>query len=169
MPSRSPKTATRTNERMWQSIKRSVLKGSKGGLPGKWSARKAQIATRMYKSRGGKYKGRRSPQNSLTRWSKQQWRYSSARNSKQKRGRYLPSVVHKHLSSRSRNAENRRKGSKRGKRVPYGSEVKRLMKKYRIYSSSASYKKSTRTLKCWKGYKRVPGTRPGAKGSCRKI
>jgi hypothetical protein len=166
MPSRSPTTAIRTNERMWQSIKRSVLKSTKGGVSGKWSARKAQIATRIYKSRGGKYKGRRSPQNSLTRWSKQQWRYSSAKNSKQKRGRYLPSIVHKHLSSRSRNAENRRKGSKRGTRVKYGSEVKRLMKKYRIYSSS---KRSTRKLKCWKGYKRVPGTRPGAKGSCRKI
>ena len=24
-------------------------------------------------------------------------------------------------------------------------------------------------LKCWKGYERVPGTQPGAKGSCRKI
>lgn len=23
-------------------------------------------------------------------------------------------------------------------------------------------------LKCWKGYKRVPGTKKGAKGSCKK-
>ena len=23
-------------------------------------------------------------------------------------------------------------------------------------------------MKCWKGYERVPGTAPGAKGSCRK-
>ena len=56
MPSRSPKTATRTNERMWQSIKRSVLKGSKGGLPGKWSARKAQLVAKKYKAAGGGYK-----------------------------------------------------------------------------------------------------------------
>jgi len=29
-------------------------------------------------------------------------------------------------------------------------------------------KKSDSPLDCWKGYERVPGTKPGAKGSCRK-
>ena len=28
--------------------------------------------------------------------------------------------------------------------------------------------KANSPLPCWKGYERVPGTRPGAKGSCRK-
>lgn len=29
-------------------------------------------------------------------------------------------------------------------------------------------KKSKKAMKCWSGYERVPGTKPGAKGSCRK-
>lgn len=32
-----------------------------------------------------------------------------------------------------------------------------------------SRKSKSRNLKCWAGYKRVPGTRAGTKGSCRKI
>lgn len=28
--------------------------------------------------------------------------------------------------------------------------------------------KSKSAKKCWPGYERVPGTKPGAKGSCRK-
>ena len=33
-----------------------ILDGSKGGRPGQWSARKAQLLARMYKSAGGGYK-----------------------------------------------------------------------------------------------------------------
>ena len=45
------------------------------------------------------------------------------------------------------------------------------------YIKSPKYKRRSkrrsRVLKqeitCWKGYKRVPGTKPGTKGSCKKI
>ena len=33
-----------------------ILAGSKGGRPGQWSARKAQLLARMYKAAGGGYK-----------------------------------------------------------------------------------------------------------------
>tara|TARA_R100000231_G_scaffold127632_1_gene98486 strand:+ start:313 stop:492 length:180 start_codon:yes stop_codon:yes gene_type:complete len=39
-------------KRLFQSIKA----GSKGGRPGQWSARKAQILAREYKKRGGGYR-----------------------------------------------------------------------------------------------------------------
>ena len=124
----SSRIAIKSNPTLWNHVKQQVMKSSKGGLPGKWSARKAQIAVRLYKSRGGKYKGSRTSQNSLTKWSREKWDYISNKRS----GRYLPLVVRKHLSSRSRKSENRRKGSKRGKWVPYGSEVSRLMRKHKI-------------------------------------
>ena len=131
-------TATRSNERLWQRIKAAVQRGSKGGPPGKWSARKAQLAVQKYKSRGGGYRGAKSRSNSLTKWSREKWGYVS-RNQKRShqthKGRYLPLVVRKHLSSRSKRAENRRKGSRRGQWVPYGSEVKKLMHRYHIISS----------------------------------
>ena len=140
-------TAVRSNERLWQRVKQQVLKGSQGGPAGKWSARKAQLAVKKYKSRGGGYKGKKSKSNSLTKWSREKWGYVSRNQSRSHRlhkGRYLPLVVRKHLSSRSKRAENRRKGTRRGKWVPYGKEVTRLMHKYHIIRSSRS-KRARRT------------------------
>ena len=45
-----PKPPMRKN--LFQKIKR----GSKGGKPGQWSARKAQMLARQYKKKGGGYK-----------------------------------------------------------------------------------------------------------------
>ena len=39
-------------KRLFEKIKR----GTKGGYPGEWSARKAQLLAREYKKRGGGYK-----------------------------------------------------------------------------------------------------------------
>jgi len=65
------KTAKKTNEKMWKSIVASVKAGSSGGRPGQWSARKAQIATKRYKKRGGGYKGAKSSSNRLSKWSRE--------------------------------------------------------------------------------------------------
>ena len=40
-----------------ERIKDRVMAGSKGGKPGQWSARKAQIVAREYEDAGGGYKG----------------------------------------------------------------------------------------------------------------
>ena len=125
--------AIKSNPALWSRVKAQVMRGSKGGPAGKWSARKSQIAVRLYKSRGGRYKGPKSRNNSLTKWSREKWGYVSGSNAKKHRGRYLPLVVRKHLSASARRSENRRKGSKRGRWVPYGSEVRRLMRRHRIY------------------------------------
>jgi hypothetical protein len=134
MPSRST-IAIKSNPVLWSRVKTQVMRGSKGGPPGKWSARKSQLAVRLYKSRGGRYKGKKSPHNSLTKWSREKWGYVSPKNAKSRRGRYLPLAVRRHMSASARRSENRRKGSKRGKWVPYGGEVRRLMRKHRIVRS----------------------------------
>ena len=41
--------AKKTKPKLWKRIVASVKSGSKGGRPGQWSARKAQIATARYK------------------------------------------------------------------------------------------------------------------------
>ena len=41
----------RSNEKLWKKIVSEVKHGSKGGKPGQWSARKAQLAVMKYKSR----------------------------------------------------------------------------------------------------------------------
>jgi hypothetical protein len=40
-----------------ENIKDRVMAGSKGGKPGQWSARKAQLVSQQYEKAGGGYKG----------------------------------------------------------------------------------------------------------------
>ena len=128
------KSATRSNPKLWEKIKKQVLKGSKGGAPNKWSARKAQLAVSKYKSAGGKYVGKKSKYNSLTKWSKEKWGYVGGKgsNPKQYKGRYLPEIVRKNLTKKEKEIENKRKGSKRGKWVSYSPSVTKKMRKYKI-------------------------------------
>ena len=48
-------SAKRTKESMWKRIVASVKAGSKGGNPGQWSARKAQLLAARDKKSGGGY------------------------------------------------------------------------------------------------------------------
>ena len=41
---------------MRKSLFNRIKAGGKGGKPGQWSARKAQMLARMYKAKGGGYK-----------------------------------------------------------------------------------------------------------------
>jgi hypothetical protein len=57
-----------------ESIKDRIMSGSKGGKPGQWSARKAQLLAQEYKRKGGGYKGEKTEgQESLKRWGDQKW------------------------------------------------------------------------------------------------
>ena len=57
-----------------ESIKKRVMAGSKGGKPGQWSARKAELVASEYKKAGGGYKGGKGPkQKALSKWGKEDW------------------------------------------------------------------------------------------------
>ena len=45
-----------TKPDMRKRLFQKIMRGSKGGKPGQWSARKAQILAREYKAAGGGYK-----------------------------------------------------------------------------------------------------------------
>jgi len=119
----------RTKESMWKRIVASVKAGSKGGNAGQWSARKAQLATARYKKAGGGYKGKKSSDNKLSKWSKQKWDYVSKgdeKKPKKKRGRYLPESVRKTLTKSEKASTNRKKkeASAKGKqRAKYSKKV----------------------------------------------
>jgi hypothetical protein len=127
-------TAKKTKEAMWKRIVASVKAGSKGGRPGQWSARKAQLATARYKKAGGGYKGKKSSSNKLTKWSKQKWDYVSKGDKKKpraKRGRYLPESVRKSLSSSEKSATNRRKRAASAKGRQKAKYTKKIAAKVR--------------------------------------
>tara|TARA_R100001510_G_scaffold16078_3_gene13479 strand:+ start:682 stop:1077 length:396 start_codon:yes stop_codon:yes gene_type:complete len=126
--------AKKTKPKLWKRIVASVKSGSKGGRPGQWSARKAQIATARYKKAGGGYSGKKSSSNRLSKWSKQKWGYVSKGDEKKpraKRGRYLPEKVRKNMTPAQKAATNRRKraASKAGKqRAKYSKSVARKVR-----------------------------------------
>lgn len=109
--------AGRTNEAKWKRIVQKVKSGSKGGDPGEWSARKAQLATKLYKDSGGGYRGPKSKSNSLVKWTNQDWRTKSGKPSKQTGERYLPAKAIKALSSSEYAATSaaKRAGTRAGK------------------------------------------------------
>ena len=113
------KSANYTKPELRERLKQRILSGSKGGRPGQWSARKAQLLAIAYKKAGGGYKGGKSQkQRSLVRWGKEKWRTSDGKPAI--RGgvtrRYLPAKAWSKLTPAQRAATNRKKiaGSKRG-------------------------------------------------------
>jgi hypothetical protein len=63
-----------TKPELRERLKARIKAGSKGGRPGQWSARKAQLLAKAYKEKGGGYKGGKSEgQKSLSRWGEQKW------------------------------------------------------------------------------------------------
>ena len=57
-----------------ENIKKRIMAGSKGGKPGQWSARKAQMVAAEYKKKGGGYKGGEGKkQKDLKKWGKEKW------------------------------------------------------------------------------------------------
>jgi hypothetical protein len=123
------KTAIRTDEKLWEKIKKKLRKSSKYGGPG-WNARKSQAAVRMYLQAGGKYKkGVSQKQTSLHKWSQEKWGYIS----KSKNTRYLPLKVREKLTPAEIKKETKLKRNKKGKRIPYSTSVSKKMRKARIY------------------------------------
>lgn len=108
-------TAVKKDPAKWKRIVARVKAGSKGGDPGEWSARKAQLAVSLYKKSGGTYKGPKS-ETSLSKWTKQDWTTSSGKPSEGKR-RYLPRAAWSALSASEKSATNKAKaeGNKRGR------------------------------------------------------
>jgi len=114
----------RSDEPKWKRIVAAVKAGSKGGKPGQWSARKAQLATQRYKKSGGSYSGPKTKaQKSLSKWTKEKWGTKSGKNSTQGKKatgeRYLPKKAREALSKKeyAKTSAKKRADTKAGKQV----------------------------------------------------
>jgi hypothetical protein len=128
----------RTNEKLWNSVVKQVKAQSKGGDPGEWSARKAQLAGKIYKDKGGGYTGEKTKaQKSLSKWTKEDWGTKSGKPSTQgpkaTGERYLPKKAREALSPAEYAATTKakREGTKQGKQ--FVSQPKAIAKKVRPY------------------------------------
>jgi hypothetical protein len=128
-----------TNSAMRERIKNRIMSGSKGGKPGQWSARKAQLLAQAYEKAGGGYSGSKTKsQKSLSKWTKEKWGTKSGKPSTQgpkaTGERYLPKRARQALSSKEYAATSKakREGTKQGKQfVPQPKKIAKKTAKYR--------------------------------------
>lgn len=80
--------AIKNDPELWEEVKAEGMEKF-----GKWSARLAQWAVREYKKRGGGYIGPKSEDNSLSRWTREDWTTKSGLPSGITGERYLPREV----------------------------------------------------------------------------
>lgn len=108
----------RSNEKLWSSVVSSVKAGTSGGKAGQWSARKAQLAGKLYRERGGGYSGPKTAgQKSLSKWTREDWGTKSGKPSGKTGERYLPKKARQALSPAEYAATTRakREGTRQGK------------------------------------------------------
>tara|TARA_R100000479_G_C6373912_1_gene198220 strand:- start:761 stop:1147 length:387 start_codon:yes stop_codon:yes gene_type:complete len=123
-------TAKKRDPAKWARAKAKA----KAKMGGKHSARAMQLAVKYYKQMGGRYSGKKSSKNKLTKWSKQKWDYvtkGDEKKPKKKRGRYLPESVRKSLSASQKAATNRRKRAASAKGKQRAKYTKRIARKVR--------------------------------------
>jgi hypothetical protein len=128
----------RSDEPKWKRIVAAVKASDKGGKPGQWSARKAQLATQRYKKSGGGYSGPKTEaQKSLSKWTDEKWGTKSGKPSTQgpkaTGERYLPKKAREALtpSEYAATTKAKRVGTKAGKQ--FVKQPKRVAKKTAAY------------------------------------
>ena len=110
-------TAEKSDPQLWDKIKQQVTQGDRGGKPGQWSARKAQLAVHDYKAAGGGYKGAKAQDNHLHQWTEEHWGTKSGKPSAETGERYLPEQAREHLTGQeyAQTTAKKRADTKKGK------------------------------------------------------
>ncbi|CAI7639661.1 unnamed protein product [Penicillium glandicola] len=107
-----------TDPKLRDEVKKEVHSSDKGGKPGQWSARKAQMMASEYKRRGGGYnitkeEGQTKSQKHLENWTKEEWQTKegsgTARQDDDSRKRYLPEKAWEKLSEKEKEETDEKK------------------------------------------------------------
>ncbi|KAJ5112910.1 hypothetical protein N7456_001444 [Penicillium angulare] len=115
-----------TDPKLRDEVKEEIHQGDKGGKPGQWSARKAQMMAAEYKKRGGSYntskeEGQSETQKHLDQWTKEDWQTKEGSGTAKKengtRKRYLPKQAWEQMSDEEKEETDNKKvnESKKGK------------------------------------------------------
>ncbi len=103
-----------TDPELRERLKQEIQDGDRGGKPGQWSARKAQLLAHEYEKAGGGYKGPKDDrQKHLEQWSEQDWQTREGDgNAGHGDKRYLPKQAWELLSEREqRETDTRKRGA----------------------------------------------------------
>ena len=118
MAARKPKNYDKPELR--DKLKAEVMAGDKGGRPGQWSARKAQLLSHEYEAAGGGYLGPPTEsQQHLHQWTDEHWQTADAKPAIQGKTthRYLPKKAWDQLSPAQKKKTDQKKvnASQKGK------------------------------------------------------
>ncbi|HZG64568.1 MAG TPA: hypothetical protein VEY13_13850 [Rubrobacteraceae bacterium] len=112
-------------ERLLEEIKQA----DKGGEPGQWSARKAQLLTQEYEKQGGGYKDEKDEsQRSLEQWTEEEWQTREGEARARREGetkRYLPKEAWESMSEEEKEEteKKKREGSRKGQQYVENTEA----------------------------------------------
>jgi uncharacterized protein YaiL (DUF2058 family) len=128
-----------TKPQLRERIKSQVMSSDKGGKPGQWSARKAQLVAQKYEAAGGGYSGEKSSsQKSLSKWTKEEWTTKSGKPSTQgpkaTGERYLPKKAIQAMpeSTYAASTKAKREAISKGKQFSSQPEnAKKIAKRFR--------------------------------------
>lgn len=135
-----------TDPELRQRLKDEIQDGDRGGRPGQWSARKAQLLKQEYEKAGGGYKGGKDEtQQHLSQWSDEDWQTKDGGGKARKDGetsRYLPKKAWEDLSpeERERAERSKREGSRKGRQhVPNPRGAKEAGRRARSHEPLEGY------------------------------
>ncbi len=146
-PKKKSSPDTYTKPELRERIKTKIVAGNKGGNPGQWSARKAQLLAQEYEKEGGGYKKPQNPaQKSLKKWEDEKWTTSDHKQARRKGGtsRYLPEKAWDKLSASQKTATNKKKqeGSKKGEQFVSNTPAAAKARKKTTKTAASAKKKS---------------------------
>ena len=111
-----------SNPKLRERLKDKIMAGDKGGQPGQWSARKAQLLAAEYKKEGGDYEQKGKPtetQSHLKSWTEEKWQTKDGKKAQQGEttSRYLPKEAWEKLTPEQKKAtdEKKKMASRTGK------------------------------------------------------
>ena len=147
------KTAEKTDPALWDKVKTEVTQGDKGGKPGQWSARKAQLAVSEYKHEGGAYKGKKSADNHLVEWQHENWGTKSGQDSGTTGERYLPKKAREALTDSEYKRTTAKKRADEAKGKQFSAQPKDVAAKTALYRSGGRTKAELMQQAASKGIK----------------
>ncbi|KAF2769555.1 hypothetical protein EJ03DRAFT_389344 [Teratosphaeria nubilosa] len=140
-----------SDPKLRDEIKEEIHNSDKGGAPGQWSARKAQMMAAEYKKRGGDYNTDKSEQDesqkNLSKWGEEEWQTKEgSANAKQEDGtqkRYLPKKAWENMTEEEKEAteEKKAEGSKEGKQFVGNTEKAKESREKANKEESEKYEK----------------------------
>lgn len=104
-----------THPELRQRLKEEIKASDKGGEPGQWSARKAQLLKQEYEKQGGGYLGGKDEeQRHLSEWSNEEWQTKDGETNARdpetgETKRYLPKEAWEKMSREEAEATDRKK------------------------------------------------------------